>query len=846
MHATAKLAISRYCACAGLAIASVVLPFGLTPAAAEETAAHAADAPVQTAQRQVRLNTTGRDVLLDVPLRERTPLGQVGIRIGVDDTVTISASDMKRALGRLVTLDALTGLTGLADTQGWISLSQLDGVGYTIRFDPVLLELVIELPVEARLGQSLSLGLATARDEPVQADQSARFAGYATYRFGLDYVHKGQNEGLGRPRVDLDLNGRLFRRFAFENQLGYDGELAKPFVRQSSRLIFDQPEKQLRWTGGDLEPRSIAFQGQEEIAGVGVQRLYRGFAGGRTITSSSARRLTLQRNATVDVLINGARVRTLQLGPGNYDIGDLPLTSGSNNVQLVVQDELGRREVVSFDFFSDFLLLQPGVDEFDLQVGVRAPYVFGERDYQTDEVVASGFYRRGITDAVTVGGNFQYSKQAQQGAVEGVMATRYGLFKTDLAISNSEQAGSGYAARLEYRYSQVLRDLPGARRVDLSVETRSKKFASIDALDPTNQFTLVALARYSQPISARWGGSVGVDYSMGRNDQADRYGGSLFASYNMSVNTNVNFGVIYQNGQTAFSDRDEVNVRVDLIHRFGTGSTVNASLESAERRARIGYTRAPERPLDDFGISAQVETNRDVAAVDATVVYFSNRGDLELAHQTALDAGAGQIVAQTTSVRAGGSIAFADGHVAIGRSVYDSFAILEPHPTLEGRPVLVRGRFSQQPVAHSGLFGPALVPLGSYSAQFVPYDVEDLPLGYDLGTGNFEFYPWLHSGHSRVVGSQFNITVVGSLMDADGHPLNLTYGVATAEGDADAPKIEIFTNRIGRFGASGLAPGAWLIRMTNGLTYRLVIEPGGESLVRLDHLTPIANAEVHP
>ncbi|MEN5362279.1 fimbria/pilus outer membrane usher protein [Brevundimonas intermedia] len=844
MNAIAKMVLSR--CCVGLSIASALLPFNPAPAAAQDTAITPVDAPVQTARQQVKLNTTGQDVVLDVPLRERTPLGQVGVRIGVDDAISISALDLEKALGRLLTLDALTGVKGLADAEGWISLSQLSGSGYQIRFDPVLLELIVELPIEARLGQTLSLGLATARDEPVQPDQSARFSAYATYRVSWDYVHQGQREGLRRPRMDLDVNGRVFRRFAFENQLGYDGELESPFVRQSSRLIFDQPEAQMRWTGGDLEPRSIAFQGQEDIAGLGLQRLYRGFAGGRTVTSSSARRLTLQRNATVDVLINGARVRTLQLGPGNYDIGDLPLTSGSNNVQLIVQDELGRREVVSFDFFSDFLLLQPGVDEFDLQAGVRAPYVFGERDYKTDEALATGFYRRGISDSLTLGGNFQLSEQVQQLGAEGVIATRYGLFKGDFAASNSDQAGGGYAARLEYRYSQLLRDLPGARRVDLSLETRSEKFASIDALDPTNQVALVALARYSQPISPRWSASAGVDYSMGRNDQPDRYGGSAFASYNLSVNTNVNLGVIYQSGQTQFSDRDEVNLRVDIVHRFGTRSTVNASLESAERRARIGYTRAPESPLDDFGVSAQLETNRDVAALDATVVYFSNRGDLELAHQTAFDTSGSEIVAQTTSLRAGGSIAFADGRLGIGRSIYDSFAILSPHSTLEGRPVLVRGRFSQQPVARSGLFGPALVPLGAYSAQFVPYDVEELPLGYDLGTGNFEFYPWLHSGFSRVVGSQFNITVVGSLLDVEGQPLTLTYGVARAEADPSAPEIEIFTNRTGRFGASGLAPGAWLIRMTNGLAYRLMIESGGESLVRLEGLTPIEIAEVRP
>lgn len=804
------------------------------------------DAPIVTNPPQVRLNPTGRDILLEVPLRERTPLGQVGIRIAADDTVSVSSQDLQASLARVVTLDALNGISGAADAEGWLSFQQLDALGYVLAYDPALIELVIQLPGSARSSQSLDLGFATAADEIVQPDQSAPFSVYATYRVAWDYVHQGQREGLRTPRVDLDINGRVFRRFAFENQFTYDDDQEQAFVRQSSRLIFDQPDRQLRWQAGDLDSQPLSFQGQEDVAGVGVQRLYRGFSSGRTVTSTSARQITLERDARVDVIINGAQVRTLQLAPGTYDISDLPLTAGANEVQLVIEDALGGRQVVDFDFFSDFLLLQPGVDEFDFQAGIRAPFEFGERDYRTSEAIATGFYRRGIADNLTLGGNFQISEDAQQVGGEAVFASRLGLFKTDLAVSNAEGAGAGYAARLEYRYSQLMTELPGARRFDAAIEVRSEDFTSIDALGPQNQYSVTALARYAQPLSAKWTGSIGADYAFARDGQEDRYGASAFVSYDYSANTNVNFGLTYQNSQFDTNERDEFNLRIDLVHRFGVRSTVNASYESAERRARVGFTRGPERPLDDFSLSADIETDRDTVAVDGTVAYFTNRGEVELAHQTAFDQEGDEIVSQVTSLRGTGSIAFANGRFAIGRPLYDGFAIVRPHPTLEDRPVLIRGRFSQYPIARSGLFGPALVPLASYNTQTVPFDVEDLPLGYDLGTGTFELYPWLNAGFTRVVGSSYNVTVIGTLLDAEGQPLALTYGVAESIDDPSAPKVELFTNRVGRYGASGLSDGRWIFKMSNGAVYSIDIDDSGGNLIRSEALRPTSTTEVAP
>lgn len=793
-----------------------------------------ADAPIVTQARQ-RLNPTSKDIQLTVPLRERGPLGQVEIKITPEGALLYSAKDLQAALAPVITAEISTALQARVQPDGWLTEEAARSVGLNIAYSPTLVDLELEFPIGLRKSQALNLGFGVNEEPVFGPDQSAAVSAYFSYRASLDYVHQGVDHGLQAPRIDFDLNGRLLRQFAFENQFSYDNSLDDPFIRQASRLIYDQPKNNIRWTAGDLISSPVSFQGQESVSGLGVQRYYRGYSSGRTVSSSSSRSLTLERNATVDVLINGSLVRTLQLAPGNYDLSDLPLTAGANNVQLIVQDELGGREVVDFDFFSDLLLLEPGVDEFDFKVGVRAPFESGAREYRSDQAIASGFYRRGISDRLTLGGNFQIMDQVQQIGGEAIWGGFAGLFKTELSASEAAK-GSGYAGRIEYRYTRVMPEAGGARRFDVSFETRSEHFATVDMVNPVNPFTYTALVRYSQPLTDRWNASAGVDYSKGRNDQEDRFGASTFLAYDFSSNTNLTLGVTYQSGGLV----DEVNARFEIVHRFGARSLASASYETAEQRARASFTRAPERPIDDYALSAEVQVTPDDAAFNGTAIYLSNRGDFELSHQTAFDQNDDRIVGQTTSLRATGSVAFANGDFAIGRRVYDSFVIVRPHASLEDRPVEIRGAFSRGAIARSGLLGPALAPISSFSNQVVPYDVTDAPIGYDLGLGVFEFYPWTGAGFSRVVGSAYNLTVMGELLDRDGAPLVLAYGTAKSLDDRDAPEVQMFTNRAGRFGASGIGPGRWRLNMSNGLNYDIEIREDQGSLIRTGALRPTA------
>ena len=101
----------------------------------------------------------------------------------------------------------------------------------------------------------------------------------------------------------------------------------------------------------------------------------------------------------------------------------------------------------------------------------------------------------------------------------------------------------------------------------------------------------------------------------------------------------------------------------------------------------------------------------------------------------------------------------------------------------------------------------------AYRQARVAYDAPGAPTGYDLGSAVFDMKPAYKSGYRLQAGSAYTVTAMGTLLDADGEPLPLLGGEAREANKPDGRKVELFTNRKGRFGAQGLAPGKWIIEM---------------------------------
>jgi outer membrane usher protein len=809
----------------------------------KNTAAASADLP--------NINPTGRDVSLVVPLRENGPLGQVEILITAKGQLLILVQDLNNALARIVKPAELAKLKSLANDKGYISLEAAATEGFKITYDPNAIELAVQIPLAARLTSTISLGLDS--EQYVLPDKSSPFAAYLNYRVGAVHEFDGAEEGKTDLQADLELSGRLFDNFAFENFATIDQESPNVFSRSASRAIYDIPGPALRITAGDLTTESTAFQSSPQIAGINISHLIDTFYPATAISGSSSRTLSLTRASDVQLLVNNQQVAELHLNPGTYDLRNLPIAQGANNVQAVVTDDTGQRVVQSFNFFSDVNLLTPGVDEYTASLGILSPFGVNGPEYHTSQPAFSGFYRLGLTEQITAGFDAQATRDDQLLGLDGVLGTKFGLFSVNLAANRLSTDQTGYAARLLYRYADETQNTIYSRTIDASLEFESRHFLPVDdnaggpgGIATENNQAITMGASINQPIFRDLALEFTGDYEISRAAHANAADLSAFLNYQAPFDTSIGVGVTYQfqsaqNIAAASLLNGEVgrgfSFSVTLTHRFSDEDLVTASADRFQQR--FDYSRSPINPIGDYFANADFNRVDSAISTTATGGYETNRGNIEATYSNNIDPN-GTIASQQVGAFFDGSVALADGHVGLGQHVTDAFAVVSGDPTLDGHTVYVDSRFANQVVAETGPLGPAVVGLSSYNKQVIPYDVEDLPPGYNLGDGNFEIYPWFHSGFALKVGSPYNVTAIGTLLDRDGQPVVLRTGGAVSETDPKAPPVEVITNRTGRFAAAGLSPGRWRLTIPGDqpLVYHITITKAQGMLVRMGNVAP--------
>ncbi len=96
----------------------------------------------------------------------------------------------------------------------------------------------------------------------------------------------------------------------------------------------------------------------------------------------------------------------------------------------------------------------------------------------------------------------------------------------------------------------------------------------------------------------------------------------------------------------------------------------------------------------------------------------------------------------------------------------------------------------------------------------------------------FRLLPPYRGGYLLVVGSDYNVSAVGRLLDEAGQPVALVSGTATEFAHPEREPVPFFTNRDGRFGLVGLAPGTWRLQTvgSDGRTYEIRIPETRDTL----------------
>jgi outer membrane usher protein len=841
----------------------------------------------------------GGAISLMVPLKIGAQTAtEINIKVTGNQHAWLPKERLIDVLRSQLTPASLVKLQALKDAGGFVSVPDVCAAGFNVIFDPGLLEMRFTPDADQRAVGDISF----ARAHPIGPDTTATakpaiMSGFINIIGSAGHVWTDVNRqsGQGGTRFDIAAVARLWD-VVIENEMTVQsladqtrdlyGRPVYRFqqaglTRSRTRATYDIPGEQIRLQAGDTEATAAGFQNSSNVLGISIEKTPRKLAPNQNIRPSGRSSFRIDRPAEIDVIINGVVAQHLRLQPGNYNISDLPLNGGGNDIELVITDDTGERRSLKYTTFFDDKLLAAGKNEWTLTGGTPAYLKDTQVSYLTEQWYATGFYRQGLSDAITGEANIQADNHTVMGGFGALLQTKAGSFAVQASASYHDVRRTDVAGSVNWDLVNFKGLTGSPESIRLGAEYRGANFmtageltmaAQTTAYNPVtsqviNPYRLRFSGTYNLQLSDKITAAFSARYQIAQSRDTlllpqladyqafgNRYGADLTLSAPLSATTSMSWTGGYSNeankwsGTTPNAVQGEFRTMLRLFVRPEQRATISASYDTLNRSASVSASKGSGSGVDrwDTSVSAQHDGLNDRGGASGAVNFTGNRFETSVSQSAAVD-GAGmngsglRASDQRTNARIGTALVFADGKVGVSAPVRgNGFAIVTPHESLTGKEVILgspdvlRGR--------SDWLGPAVVnDLPAYVPVAVPVDVSNLPVGYNLGAGAFDVVAPYKAGYSIKVGSAYSVSAYGTLLLTDGTPVTLQVGSASPEKDTQKI-VPIFTNSAGRFGAEGLAPGRWIIEMATDagpIRYRVDVPDGSQGLYKTGNLRPI-------
>jgi outer membrane usher protein len=792
---------------------------------------------------QEKANPYGRalDLTVDVNFFKKD-LGEITLHMATDGTTTVDGSELAALLAPLLSDSGQAKLNALAAGKT-VRLADLKAVGIEASFSRDDVAIAIA-SIDPKLRKPLSIYSQENHEAEMATNASpAPFSAFLDTTVSESRYWSGPVVGFQDPSIFLNSavragpivlegEGQIADRNPFAPERDYR------FDRNYLRLVYDRPDDFLRMYLGDLTPEVRFDQNYVQMGGFGISRERRRFDEFRSAVLQGNHQLILERESTVDIYRNGILYQQLQLEPGAYDLSNLPLLSGSNDVRLAVKDASGFSQEINYQTYLDPIDLDPGDWEGALYVG-KLSTTFGLSPKYDGEAAITGYYRKAFIDHPAIGVGLQASRSVQQ--VSAQTQLLIGSGRLDATVGGSHSTlGAGYLAGVIY---ELLLD-QGLASTSVSVEAlwQSRHFTGLGAPEQDNSTSLNASATVNHTVNEALSFDAGVTYIHNRPPLKDNYRIFADAYYRMSRKWFLRGGVDYQRlSQIAsFKHEDGLGFNLSVVFQPDVEDRAEAQYDYHLDSAQLSYEHFPDPYVGAVGYGGILTHEEGQSSAEGFATYIGNRFDASLT-QSATGTGFGHISQQqVTTARVSTAIAFAGGAFAVTPRIGDSFAILEPHDTLRGHPVVLGDLGTGEGYrSKSGLLGGAVDGfLASYVTQSIQYDVENPPPGYDIGLGVYRVRPPYHSGYRLIVGSDAYVTAMGTLLDSKGKPVALGSGSMIDLTRPNDKAVPFFTNSVGRFAMSSLRPNdRYQVRLFSGPAFEFTVPANNTGLVDLHLVT---------
>jgi outer membrane usher protein len=483
--------------------------------------------------------------------------------------------------------------------------------------------------------------------------------------------------------------------------------------------------------------------------------------------------------STIDLYVDGLRQYSSQAPAGPFQLDSMPIVNGSGDAQVVVTDALGRQQTYDFSFYTSNQLLRAGLSDWSLDLGfVREDY--GQRSFgYADAPSASGTWRRGMTDHLTLEAHAEATHGLAAGGAGAVLqlggaGTLTGSYaRSEHAGEHGEQVALGYSWRNRW-FNFALDSVRGTSYADIaSLEGNRPPTRSDRALVGFTTPRLggfganyVQLAYPGQPrsryASAFWFRSFGSRFALSANlnqnldDDADQ---SAFVSLSVSLGSRASAGVTAQHDPQGNAATLDVASSIPSEGGLGWRARVHDG-EQTSGQAELGW-----RAQHTEGVAG-------------------------LQHQSGASSGYAGV---------GGAFVLMDQHVYATRRVDQAFAVVATG--MPGVPVLLSNREVGRTDGNGNLL---VTPLNAYQRNLVSIDPMQLSADLSIERVESEVVPADRSGTlvdfrvkpalaaSLILHDERGQAIaVGSVIERDGEPVAMVGYDGAAYLEGLAPDNEI-------------------------------------------------------
>jgi len=494
------------------------------------------------------------------------------------------------------------------------------------------------------------------------------------------------------------------------------------YIRYDSWWSNENENAAISWQVGDLVTDSLAWSNSVRLGGVRIGRDFGvrpdlvtyplpAFSGQAAVPS------------TVDLFINGYRSSQANVQPGPWSLTNVPFVNGAGDAVITTTDAVGRRITTTLPFYVSSSLLKSGLSDYAFSAGaIRQNY--GIKNFDYGAAAASGSYRYGMTDWLTLESHAEASDSLAMGGVGGLLRVgSWGVVNGAVAQSQLDgQTGTQYS--WGYQYNNRWFNL-GTQHTQ-----RSRDFGNLALVGSragTDAGSSYALSRrsaqYSASVSLNRFGSVGaayIDITGGRGDRTRLW--NLSWSKNLWGNSSLYVSASRDQQEKSWTGA------ISLVIPFGEQGSAAISTE----RDQLG------RDNQRLYVSRAMPSDGGIAWDASWANQSGDSGDYRQGslryRNNQIDTSAGFYGDDDNTTQwadLSGALVLMDNSLFIANEINDAFVLVKTnYPD-------VTVRYENQSMGRTNQQGYLLVP--SISSYYpAKYDIDTLDLPADMTTPRVE------------------------------------------------------------------------------------------------------------